>query len=426
MASKKTQPGFDREKLIHLVRDTECLWDPSTKEYMDSDITQSEWQRIGEEMGISAELSAPVGPMKISNISESSVDTEWEAPKHDGGSLIKEYIIKYRLANTSVWEKAGNVDGNTYRFSVKDLKYEEYYYFKVTAVNNNGPGPPLESIDRVKLLAELSAPVGPMKISNISESSVDTEWEAPKHDGGSSIKEYIIEYRLANTSVWEKAGNVDGNTYRFSVKDLKYEEYYNFKVTAVNNNGPGPPLESIDRVKLLDIPNIDITERTTFMEAIASGSEVRRYVRIQVVGKHGVGKSSLVRRLLGEGIDDIKSTDGIDILKKCQIRRSDGEWFVSKSETERREMIERIRGAVKEKTRGRVIDTEGEQTTTSILPADPSAQFVLSNERCFETETKHNQQETTESNESVLSTEREQQQYLLSSNEQNIMNDSSG
>ncbi|CAG2222750.1 unnamed protein product [Mytilus edulis] len=53
MASKKTQPGFDREKLIHLVRDTECLWDPSTKEYMDSDITQSEWQRISEEMGIS-------------------------------------------------------------------------------------------------------------------------------------------------------------------------------------------------------------------------------------------------------------------------------------------------------------------------------------------------------------------------------------
>lgn len=107
--------------------------------------------------------------------------------------------------------------------------------------------------------------------------------------------------------------------------------------------------------------------------------------------------------------------------------------------TERREMIERILGAVKKKqkqkehpsdqsllSRGRVIDTEGEQTTTRILPADPSAQFVLSNERCFETETKHNQQETTESNESVLSTEREQQQYLLSSNEQNIINDSSG
>ncbi|CAG2238346.1 TTN [Mytilus edulis] len=198
-----------------------------------------------------AELSAPVGPMKISNITESSVDIEWEAPKHDGGSSIKEYLIEYRLANTSVWEKAGNIDGNTYRFSVKDLKYGEYYYFKVTAVNNKGPGPPLESIDRVKLLAELSAPVGPMKISNITESSVDIEWEAPKHDGGSSIKEYLIEYRLANTSVWEKAGNVDGNTYRFSVKDLKYGEYYYFKVTAVNNNGPGPPLESIDRVKLL-------------------------------------------------------------------------------------------------------------------------------------------------------------------------------
>lgn len=88
-------------------------------------------------------------------------------------------------------------------------------------------------------------------------------------------------------------------------------------------------------------------------------------------------------------------------------------------------MIERILGAVQTK-KGRVIDTEGELTTTRILPADPSAQFVLSNERFFETETKHNQQETTESNESVLSTEREQQQYLLSSNDQNSINDSSG
>ncbi|CAG2236292.1 unnamed protein product [Mytilus edulis] len=81
-------------------------------------------------------------------------------------------------------------------------------------------------------------------------------------------------------------------------------------------------------------------------------------------------------------------------------------------------MIERILGLLKKQkqkehpsdqsllSRGGVIDTEGEQTTTRILPADPSAQFVLSNERCFETETKHNQQETTESNESVLSTER--------------------
>lgn len=78
---------------------------------------------------------------------------------------------------------------------------------------------------------------------------------------------------------------------------------------------------------------IDAKARNTFLEAIESGSEIRRYVRIQVIGKDGVGKSSLVRRLLGGDFDtEIKSTDGIDIIKRCQIRTDNGEWVVSQSE----------------------------------------------------------------------------------------------
>ncbi|CAG2205048.1 unnamed protein product [Mytilus edulis] len=73
-------------------------------------------------------------------------------------------------------------------------------------------------------------------------------------------------------------------------------------------------------------------ERKMYLEAIQSGTEVRQYVRIFVVGKHGVGKTSLVRRLLGKGLDDVESTDGIDIDKTCQIRTSDGEWIVGEGE----------------------------------------------------------------------------------------------
>lgn len=64
------------------------------------------------------------------------------------------------------------------------------------------------------------------------------------------------------------------------------------------------------------------------MDAIASGTEVRRYVRIQVIGKHRVGKSSLVRRLLGENIKGVKSTDGIDVVKRCLINTKNNEWIV--------------------------------------------------------------------------------------------------
>lgn len=74
---------------------------------------------------------------------------------------------------------------------------------------------------------------------------------------------------------------------------------------------------------------MDSTEQGEFMEEIKSGKEVRRYVRVQVIGKHAAGKTSLVRRLLGKNLEEVHSTDGIDITKTCQINtKEDGKWSV--------------------------------------------------------------------------------------------------
>lgn len=78
------------------------------------------------------------------------------------------------------------------------------------------------------------------------------------------------------------------------------------------------------------MPNKDDIDK--YMEAIQTSKEVRRYVRIIVVGKDRVGKSSLIRRLLGQNIDDVISTDGIEINRSCKIRTSDGKWIVGKGE----------------------------------------------------------------------------------------------
>lgn len=99
---------------------------------------------------LTAKPSAPLGPITISNVEESSADIEWEAPEQDGGAPIKKYQIEYRPANRSTWTKAGTVDGNTYKFNVKDLKEGQDYYFRVTAINSEGSGSPLESADMAK------------------------------------------------------------------------------------------------------------------------------------------------------------------------------------------------------------------------------------------------------------------------------------
>ncbi|CAC5368629.1 unnamed protein product [Mytilus coruscus] len=124
--------------------------------------------------------------------------------------------------------------------------------------------------------------------------------------------------------------------------------------TGLDDNVPLMGLD--DNVPLMDIPKEigteSMEERNIYMEAIKSGKEMRKFVRIQVIGKDRVGKTSLVRRLLGQGIDDIKSTDGIDIARQCQIKTSDGEWIVGEVETKRNEMIRRILQAVKMKLKG--------------------------------------------------------------------------
>lgn len=74
---------------------------------------------------------------------------------------------------------------------------------------------------------------------------------------------------------------------------------------------------------------MDRTTKNNLIQAIQFGQEIRRHVRIIVIGEHGAGKSTLVRRLLGQNIDGIHSTDGIEMNNKFQIKEK-GKWVFNK------------------------------------------------------------------------------------------------
>ncbi|CAC5393339.1 unnamed protein product [Mytilus coruscus] len=64
-----------------------------------------------------------------------------------------------------------------------------------------------------------------------------------------------------------------------------------------------------------------------YLKALETGSEQRRDINLVIVGKKGVGKTSLVRRLFGENIRDVKSTNGIEIhRRRCRISLNNWEW----------------------------------------------------------------------------------------------------
>lgn len=94
-----------------------------------------------------------------------------------------------------------------------------------------------------------SAPIGPLEISNVTVNSADLEWKKPKSDGGLPITGYIIENRTATRTTWGKCGNVDGKTLTFTATGLLEDTEYIFRVSAVNDEGVGAPLEATDTTK---------------------------------------------------------------------------------------------------------------------------------------------------------------------------------
>ena len=87
-----------------------------------------------------------------------------------------------------------------------------------------------------------------MEFSNVKEDAVTLTWKVPLTDGGLPIKEYIIEQRDITKSMWVRSGSVAGDRLTFTATKLSEGTEYKFRVSAVNDEGEGPALESADSV----------------------------------------------------------------------------------------------------------------------------------------------------------------------------------
>ncbi|CAC5389054.1 unnamed protein product [Mytilus coruscus] len=68
-------------------------------------------------------------------------------------------------------------------------------------------------------------------------------------------------------------------------------------------------------------------DREEFLKASKSGTTQRYCIRVIIVGGSSAGKTCLLRRLMKKPIEDVISTDGLDIEKrKCQVDIKTGEW----------------------------------------------------------------------------------------------------
>ncbi|XP_076080554.1 uncharacterized protein LOC143051544 isoform X2 [Mytilus galloprovincialis] len=118
---------------------------------------------------------------------------------------------------------------------------------------------------------------------------------------------------------------------------MKKEEVMNFLKTIMSKTSPEvtpdthlqePAAPVVGDSKIPEqIKKMDHESIAIYLNALESGSERRRDINLIIVGKKSVGKTSLVRRLFGEEVQSVKSTNGIEIhRRRCRINLSNWEW----------------------------------------------------------------------------------------------------
>lgn len=100
--------------------------------------------------------SKPTGPIRFSDVTKDSITLSWQPPDSDGGLPINKYNIEYRDTRRTAWVKAGSVSKENTSFTCADLIEGNEYIFRVTALNDEGESPPLESKETVKPQREIS------------------------------------------------------------------------------------------------------------------------------------------------------------------------------------------------------------------------------------------------------------------------------
>lgn len=87
-------------------------------------------------------------------------------------------------------------------------------------------------------------------VRDVSNGTAHLSWTAPKSDGRAPISYYIIEMKQHHQYEWQEVNlGVDVTLTEFAVPNLAEEVEFVFRVTAVNEAGPGKPSEPSDKIK---------------------------------------------------------------------------------------------------------------------------------------------------------------------------------
>src|SRR5437867_4444093 len=182
----------------------------------------------------------PTPPSAPTNLAatggNAQVGLTWQAPGSNGGSPITNYKI-YR-GTASGGETLVATIGNQLSYSDGGLTNGVTYYYKVSAVNNVGEGPPSNEASATPT-APATPPGAPQGlVATAGDATVTLTWSAPSSNGGSPITNYRIYRGTASGGETLKA--TIGNVLTYTDTTVTNGVTYYYQVSAMNGAGEGP------------------------------------------------------------------------------------------------------------------------------------------------------------------------------------------
>ena len=78
---------------------------------------------------------------------------------------------------------------------------------------------------------------GQITVTELTSDSLTLNWEEPKDIGGAKIIHYLIVMRESDKTKYKKIGEVDGDTFSYTLTKIKEDHEYSFRVYAQNEVG---------------------------------------------------------------------------------------------------------------------------------------------------------------------------------------------
>ena len=173
----------------------------------------------------------PPSNVKVMKFNKSSATLSWEVPETDGGNTVRGYNAERKELNSLMWTRINKslikrreaVDNNI----LEGIEYQ----FRVQACNAAGAGNFSAPTEPIVARDPCDTP-GKPEVIDVTNSTVELSWAAPRSSGGTKIVGYVIEMQKLPDESWSKAIRTKTPEASVVLKNLEEGERYSFRITA--------------------------------------------------------------------------------------------------------------------------------------------------------------------------------------------------